>query len=511
MWREDAASSDWGTASNWEDGLVPGTSTHVQIAPGNQQPIINSSVGCNNLNILADATLTINSGKTLTVEGDLIIESNTDGDGYLIDNGNLIVSGSSSIHRKLTHYGSGNNEYHFLSIPIANHAVENSLNNCYVYPYDETTNSWISLSTGENLVKGKGYSVYYSGDADFTAIFGGMPNTGDQTISVTASDYSGNSSNDNWNLVGNPFPSAIDWDEVGKTNIESAIYIWRPSSLTYASYVNGVGSNINDDGIVPAMQAFFVHATSNGSFIIPQSSRTGSHTQDYLKNYNNEEPVLKISASKNKLKDETIIRQKEGANPTFDEQFDAYKFFSENDSIVQIYTRDVNNQKLSINTIPAMGSAISIPLELIQSMADSIHISFVGIKSFGLTMIRLEDKIPDQIIEINKDTVLSLYCLPSEENRFILHFIPQFNLIKQLIDDEIKIWNSEDKIQLWIGKLNRHIVRVRLYDLCGRLLLNDEFKGTNTIQIQKPRESGIYILQLMMKTKTYNTKIYVKN
>ena len=64
------------------------------------------------------------------------------------------------------------------------------------------------------------------------------------------------------NLVGNPYPSAIDWDASSgwtKTNIDNAIYFFKASGTdqyggTYSSYVNGVSS----DGIVK--QYHTIHA-----------------------------------------------------------------------------------------------------------------------------------------------------------------------------------------------------------------------------------------------------------
>lgn len=512
MWREDAASSNWNSDSNWEDGVVPDGSSNVQIAPGSFQPEINANYSCNNLNILPGAGLTINSGKTITVNGDLLIESGSGGDGHLIDHGNLDVNGSFGIQRYLAHYGSGDNEFHFLSIPLANHAVENSLNNCYVYPYDESSNSWTSLSVGDQLIKGKGYSVYYSGNEDYTAIFNGTPNKGDQSIQVSASNYSGNTANDNWNLVGNPFPSPIDWDEVSKTNIEAAIYIWRPSSLSYASYVGGVGTNMNDDGIIPSMQAFFVHATSNGSFVVPQSARTLSHGQDYLKNTINEVPTIKIIASRNGFSDETVIRSTPGAGKSFDVQHDAYKFLSDHEQIVQICSLDDEMQKLSINSISQIIANEEIPLELFMHDADSIQLTFTGVETFGTDLrLALEDRMTDRMMELSKDSCFKFYITPGEEKRFVLHFMPQFNKIVNLLPDDAKIWVSAETINVTLKKIQNQKITIRLYDLKGSLLSSAIVQNQQHIQIKKPDKKGIYLLQLKIQNITINKKIYVEH
>ncbi len=48
-----------------------------------------------------------------------------------------------------------------------------------------------------------------------------------------------------WNLVGNPYPSPIDWDAASgwtKTNVDNATYR-HVNNATWASYVGGVGTN----------------------------------------------------------------------------------------------------------------------------------------------------------------------------------------------------------------------------------------------------------------------------
>jgi hypothetical protein len=510
MWREEASTNLWSNSENWEDGLVPGNSTNVQIVKSNNPPLVDIDCSCHDLNILADASLTINSGKTLTVNGDFLIESNSEGDGQFIDHGNLLVSGSSVVQRYLAHYGSGSNEFHFVSIPTADHAVENALNHCYVYPYNETENSWFSLNEGDQLQVGRGYSVYYTGDEDFTALFSGKPNTGDQNITVNATNFSGDIANDNWNLLGNPFPSAIDWDEVIKSNIESAVYIWNPSSLTYASYVSGVGSNMNNDGIIPPMQAFFVHAASDGSFTIPQVARTNNHSQDYLKNTEDQNQSLKIIAHNNDFRDEAIIRQKTGASGNFDHQFDAYKFLSE-DASIQIYTLDDNFEKMSINTIAEDETLFDFQLGLVLNEQDSVAIEFKGILNFKTSYdLVLEDRLDNKTMELTKDTLLQFYALVEEENRFILHIIPHINKISKISRETSKIWVSNEKIHVVLPPAYDDII-VTVFDIMGRIIRSEIRSNIHQFTMDKPTTSGIYIIQVKSNDKVFCDKVFVNN
>ena len=67
-----------------------------------------------------------------------------------------------------------------------------------------------------------------------------------------------------WNLVGNPYPSALDWDAVvasfsADDKMESAVYYYSASAGHYKSYVNGIGSGSR---YIPAMQGMMVKVKS---------------------------------------------------------------------------------------------------------------------------------------------------------------------------------------------------------------------------------------------------------
>jgi PKD repeat protein len=68
------AETDWNTAGNWDDGRIPAASTNVVIPAGVMDyPDINGTITCNDLVIKDGATLTIGTGATLNVSGDLMV------------------------------------------------------------------------------------------------------------------------------------------------------------------------------------------------------------------------------------------------------------------------------------------------------------------------------------------------------------------------------------------------------------------------------------------------------
>ncbi len=142
--------------------------------------------------------------------------------------------------------------------------------------WNALTNSTSSLSN-QPIVAGKGYRIFVRGDrTDITRLTGsnltsntvtvnttGTINTGDMAMPVTYTSSNGQA-NDGWNLVGNPYPCAYDWNafrdnNVGVTNIDSTIYILDATSGSYKSYNSNSGGSLTG-GIIPSGASFWVKA-----------------------------------------------------------------------------------------------------------------------------------------------------------------------------------------------------------------------------------------------------------
>ena len=79
VWKTDAGSTDWHTASNWSTGNVPTADVHVLIPTGasNYPTITGSNATCNNLTIYPSASITLSSSYSLTISGDFKNMGNT--------------------------------------------------------------------------------------------------------------------------------------------------------------------------------------------------------------------------------------------------------------------------------------------------------------------------------------------------------------------------------------------------------------------------------------------------
>jgi len=330
---------------------------------------------------------------------------------------------------------------------------------------------------------------------------------------VTKTDYSGTPADDNWNLAGNPFPSPIDWDDVTPTNIESAIYTWNSSTLVYASYTGGIGTNgYNNDGIIPAMQGFFVHAITAGDFTIPQSARVNDNSQGYLKSAENTSNVLRLISAGKGYNDETVVRFTENAGIGFDGEYDAYKFLSESDSVPQLYTLNADNNKLSINALPNFMNTVIVSLNFETGIQGEYSITATGLESFSDPLsIVLEDLLENTNQDLFENPGYEFSANPDDEKeRFLLHFDEVTTLDELFSNNEIEIYSYKESVYIKNNSNNAVRGEVSIYNILGQNIYSEIMPNISLNRISPNCKTGNYIVRLQTGNNVYTQKIFMK-
>ncbi len=96
-WRETvwtgSTNTDWHTSTNWGGGSVPASNSSISIV-SSDSAIVSADVTVSDLIIANERTLTIGSGRSLTVSGNLDLNGTITGPGTLIVNGGLQLNGN---------------------------------------------------------------------------------------------------------------------------------------------------------------------------------------------------------------------------------------------------------------------------------------------------------------------------------------------------------------------------------------------------------------------------------
>ncbi len=110
-----------------------------------------------------------------------------------------------------------------------------------IFSFNSGTQTFAGVAGGGGLTSATaissriGYSAYNFNNGNVTISYRGNIERGDVPITISGA-------NGNFNLVPNPYPSQIDWDNVVRTNVTNAMYI-RVDNNIFSSYVGGVATN----------------------------------------------------------------------------------------------------------------------------------------------------------------------------------------------------------------------------------------------------------------------------
>jgi len=467
--------------------------------------------------------LSNNAGGLINNTGCLIVYGNIYNDGEIIGSilnyGTISGSGTYSFNRETG--GTGTREdpdgWHYISSPVNGMSCYDIFD-YWINDWNETQNTWYNYSVGStpciagpdnplNTIKGYGVKLDLNYQCNSvnpgtgtTIEFTGTSvdvHTGPYSISVIGSDFEPGDPNqlNNWNLVGNPYPSAIVASLITfPAEIDNAVYYYDDAALTYDSYVGGVGQPF-----IPVAQGFIIHINTNGSwlFSLDNSVRTCAGSDIWYKNSVND--LLKLEASGNNYKDETYIRFLEDATPGFDKFWDAYKLLSESPFVPQIYTT-MGTTKLSINTQPSTKMA---PLAFTVGSSGSYSITATVLSDFK--KVYLEDKKTGMLhnLCINPTYHFS-YEKGEDANRFVVHFS---EISKETEDHDMVIYSNQNNV--FVYNINNQQGDVYIYNVVGQLLGSISLQdGINNITLDNA--NGYYIVNVRTSNTVVNKKVFIK-
>ena len=359
------SSEDWNDPLNWNTSVVPVQTTNVTIPEnpsGGNFPIIfaSSSAECMGLTIDSGSSLQIRG--FLTVNGEII---NTDETALTLlsdetGTGSMIFNSGSNVVATVERYLS-DGVNHFIGTPVAEATVEDLFfdNNpeVYLYYYNEATGSWSTLSElNEPLFPGLGYSVFVTspgGKQDVTASFTGVLRADDLLLSDDLLTYTDSSPYPGYNLVCNPFSSAISWD-LGNwqaENVTGCIWLWN-GSYNYLFRNAHMMGNLSG-GIVPMAQAFFVKTTGTApSLTLSADDRVHSEQNFYKSAGRDDEPYFVVKVEGQDRTDEVWVAFCADCTEDYDTGWDTEKLTGSDDA-PQLYLM-VNDSKQSIDALPVL-------------------------------------------------------------------------------------------------------------------------------------------------------------
>lgn len=465
----------------------------------------------NSITVAPTAKLTNNSALTVS---NIVIESDATGTGTIKGD----VTGTATVNQYLPGYRTW-----YLSSPVAG-ASPTGMNR--IKYYDETTNTWSVASTETTpatlpFMLGKGYLVVPNVDVS-NIRFEGTLNSGNVSIDLTRSN--GNGPKPGFNLIGNPYPSYMDWDLVNDANssIMQTSTMWYRTKKTNESNEsvyqfwtvngNGVGSPNGASKYIPPMQGFWVRAkVGGGQLQLTNEMRSHAQGTDQLLKAPaaNSNTLIRLEVSNGINTDETVLYFNANASYGFD-TYDSPKMSNDDPAIAEIFTR-AGDEKLVINGMPMIQKDTEIALGFDAGSATSFTLRANELRNLPSDVkLILKDKVT--LVETNLTDGVSYAFAPAATtaDRFSVIFrtsgavtgvdaIPAFSGLTAYS-------NAKNQITvLYDGAIDANTV-VSIHNIAGQRVASKAVVSKSTV-MDGAFTAGVYIVKL--NNKTY--KVVVNN
>ncbi|MEQ8549111.1 MAG: hypothetical protein RIC03_14455 [Cyclobacteriaceae bacterium] len=348
-----ATSSDWGTASNWNTGVVPTSGDNIVVDNVAKDPIVDGDFAINNLTLNSGATLTVKSGSSLVILG--------------------TVSGTGAVKANRTVSANTSSLYSMISSPVTT-ATISSLGASIIYTHDGAD---FQAVNGGNMVAGEGYFVFFENGQPQNVALTGTPNSGNVTVSLPAGQFK---------IVGNPYLAAIDYNSFPGTNTTGNIWIWDDAGTNGAITRNGDYVTINTAGVTAAakgatgnswnghigsLQGFFVEGDADGGDLTftpaMQTLATGNNGENNHFRDDSDLHRIKLSLSGNDLYNETMVALSPFATYEKDYGLDAKKI--KGNPLIAFYSLQ-DNQPYAIQGLPVPHEKNEVRVQLGIDLAE---------------------------------------------------------------------------------------------------------------------------------------------
>ncbi|CAM3688248.1 GEVED domain-containing protein [Flavobacterium gelidilacus] len=556
LFTPSASNSDWNNASNWKPVGVPTASNCIVIYENTNMS--NTAVVGKGLN------LTVKPGKTLNIATDNslvitdFIKVENTGTLQIENNANLVqinnVTNTGNIIYKRTAAGIKGSDYVYWSSPVNNQAIST----IYTTPAPGPKYEWSTLinngnGTGGNISQGnwvsptatmatgKGYIIRGSSSFGMAATslnssFIGRPNNGNIGATVNRGTYQGadyngangtliTSLDDNHNLIGNPYPSAINAYQFINDNsgvIKGTIKLWKHGinpglnnggTITnpfYGNYsynysasdymVMTLSGNTEPAGsnIIKAGQAFFVEMQDgpqgSGTVYFDNKQRRDSAgtpyaNDNFFKNANQENDDLDNLErhriwldilDTNNTSERALVGYIEGATMDDDNNYDA---------IADPLTMGIYSL---INNKPFIIQGRSLPFDDNDQVAIGFNVPSPGTykiainKADGLFLGTQDVYLKDEELNIYHDLKTTPYTFiataGNHNNRFKLVYKTASVLSNVTFNEnEVQITKNKNIVDIISG--NETMENVKIFDIRGRLIDEKTNIKSNSISI----------------------------
>ncbi|MBD3581800.1 choice-of-anchor D domain-containing protein [Flavobacterium selenitireducens] len=529
--------------TNWVPA-APNSSTPA-IINGNYNTAANGSFEACSLTVNNTGTLVISPNTYVSIVNDSTV--NTGGTLQVQDDGSLVMiedsgivtnNGTTQVTRQTTPFR--RYDYTYWSSPVTNTTLGAAMPGWrYDYSwtfntanytditgpngtggpdgFDDNNDTWVNAGAGATMIPAKGYTVMGPTNlgtypALSSVTFSGAVNNGVVTIPLALSANAADNLDD-YNLVGNPYPSAIFADDFINlnTNISGTLTFWTHSTpvsntapgpyqmnfvtTDYAMYnlSGGVASSnggAQPTGYVASGQGFFVEANTAGNLVFNNAMRdSGYSNNNFYRNANVDLPAVQKDRIWLNFKHEiglfsqSLICYTNEATLGVDRGYDG--IVSSGGNAVSFYSL-IDEGKYRIQGRPAFSSDDVVPLGLNTRLPGTYTVSIEraeGLLDDPSLPVFIEDKLLHVFHDLKQGPYSFEVGLGATDNRFQLRYSENAlgNPDMEAPEKQIIVVSTGDMIKVRSGAGS--ISQIEIFDMLGRNIYSQKQLATDYMEV----------------------------
>jgi hypothetical protein len=482
-----------------DDVIIPVVARYPIIYYGAQE--------CKTLEVYNGTHVLISSGYSLTVHQTTTLDGGLnlqlwDGASF-IDNG-IAGAGTAEVDKSMAA-----SKWHYISSPISN-GLSGIFQGDWLSIYSsQYANGWLTynyiIDPGVALVPTQGYAAYINAIHSSKAFTGHLNTNAPAYACIPMSIPSAGIG---YNLVGNPYPSAIDLGNGAITwpSASHTAWFWDPTNQTYQIYTTVSPSHSQ---YAASVQGFFIEAPAAGNFQVPNSARL-HNAEAFVKDAIVYPNVLNLSATSqvNNTVDQAVVGFVAGTTTGYDYNYDAAKLPGGTET-PQIYSLLSDNQKVAYNIQPFVTENTVVPMGFTCGVNGNYTINASNLESFDASCrIYLEDLKEGMIQDIKANPVYNFsYTTGDAANRFVLHFSNPLGINDQHANG-VQVYTFESS--LYIKNLsNQSLKNVFVYDLLGKEVFRSALSQNPLQKFVTTLNQGYYVVKVVSETGVTTQKVYI--
>ncbi|MGI4897512.1 MAG: T9SS type A sorting domain-containing protein [Janthinobacterium lividum] len=349
-----------------------------------------------------------------------------------------------------------------------------------------------SNTTQDFLTSGNGFFLFFRGDRinnvtnktsppfpvpeNVVLNYKGLLNQGN--ITVTA-PYNGTTNllsytnksetNDGFNLIGNPYASAIDWELSGSsgsaimlTNINPTIYILDPVTKNYGTYTKGGVSTGAATRYIASGQGFFVKANAaNPAITFTEAAKTTDTSNPSV--LGGKTPLaidfLRLNLQKDSLnQDDILLTFKDGQSESYNPEEDVDDLPGMNATVSLSSLNNKEQKNLAVNALPLAKQVKAIALFADVAISGNYHLKLTDLSdNFKNKSVFLKDNFTADSVDLRKQPDYTFFIDKNNaatfgSNRFVVYFLQDSTVISTTKSTVVTL-NLKNTLPVFTGVL----------------------------------------------------------